>query len=88
MNRYVWIIWLGGGILGYVGGDMILDDPVLLRWLDGAGPWLKHGVPVIMALLLTALGWWLSRRGRRVAIRSGIANAGPSDVSSGTRRER
>ena len=88
MNRYVWIIWLGGGILGYVGGDMILDDPVLLRWLDGAGPGLKHGVPVIVALLLTALGWWLSRRGRRVAIRSGIANAGPSDVSSGTRRER
>ncbi len=29
MNRYVWIIWLGGGILGYVAAEMILDDPIV-----------------------------------------------------------
>src|SRR6058998_1940664 len=31
MNRFVWIIWVGGGILGYVAGEMILDDGSLAR---------------------------------------------------------
>ena len=26
MNRYVWIVWLGGGFLGYVAAEMALDD--------------------------------------------------------------
>jgi len=25
MNRYVWIVWLGGGLLGYVAGEMIME---------------------------------------------------------------
>src|SRR5262245_13224070 len=28
MNRHAWVIWVGGGILGYVAGDMMLEDPV------------------------------------------------------------
>jgi predicted tellurium resistance membrane protein TerC len=27
MNRFRWIVWLGGGVLGYVAGEMILKDP-------------------------------------------------------------
>src|SRR5437660_10250027 len=34
MNRFAWIIWIGGGILGYVAGEMILKDKILPRWLD------------------------------------------------------
>ena len=29
MTRHAWIIWVGGGILGYVAGEMITDDPVV-----------------------------------------------------------
>ena len=36
MNRFIWIIWIGGGILGYVAGEMIMEDAMLIRWLDGA----------------------------------------------------
>src|SRR5262249_52103502 len=36
MARYTWIIWAGGGILGYVAGEMITDDPVVRRWLGSA----------------------------------------------------
>ena len=33
MTRHAWIIWFGGGILGYVAGEMITDDPVFRGWL-------------------------------------------------------
>src|SRR5881409_3012843 len=36
MNRVPWIIWLGGAVLGYVAGDMILDDEALRSLLGDA----------------------------------------------------
>jgi YjbE family integral membrane protein len=62
MNRYPWIIWLGGGLLGYVAGDMILEDPVLVDWLGTQAPALEYPVPVTLAAGLTGIGWWLARR--------------------------
>jgi YjbE family integral membrane protein len=64
MNRYVWIIWLGGGILGYVGGDMILEDPVVSSRLGAFAHALQYPVPLTLAALVTAIGWWLTRRSR------------------------
>src|SRR2546422_536468 len=43
MNRFVWIIWVGGGILGYVAGEMILDDGSLARFIDHAPPGVARG---------------------------------------------
>ena len=47
MNRFTWIIWLGGGVLGYFAGEMILRDRALDRWL---GPWpgWVEAVPVLL----------------------------------------
>ncbi len=62
MNRYPWIIWAGGGLLGYVAGDMILEDPVVLDWLGRLAHSLEYPVPGALAVILTLLGWWLARR--------------------------
>ena len=62
MNRYPWIIWLGGGLLGYVAGDMILEDPIVIDWLGARAAALEYPVPVTLAAGLTGIGWWLSRR--------------------------
>jgi len=62
MNRYPWIIWAGGGLLGYVAGDMILEDPLLVNWLGAAGPALEYPVPVTLATVLMGVGWWRARR--------------------------
>ena len=64
MNRYIWIVWLGGGVLGYVAGDMALKDPVVQRALGDAAPVLHHVVPIVLGALITALGWWRARPGR------------------------
>ena len=64
MNRFTWIIWLGGGVLGYFAGEMILRDHALERWV---GPWPEwlHAAPVLVALVIAALGWRFAQNGRK-----------------------
>ena len=63
MNRYPAIIWVGGGVLGFVAGEMLLDDPVVLRALgQGLDAGLKLPVAIAMAGTLTAIGWRLSQK--------------------------
>jgi predicted tellurium resistance membrane protein TerC len=66
MNRYAWIVWLGGGILGYVAGEMILKDRLVHGWLgNGLAGMLHYALPLILGGVITALGWWLARGQRR-----------------------
>ena len=75
MNRYAWIVWVGGGILGKVAGQMILEDRLVRDWpwahgfeydLPGRlGSVSLHPLPMGLAVILTILGWWLSRRPHR-----------------------
>ena len=64
MNRFTWIIWLGGGMLGYFAGEMILRDRALERWF---GPWPEwlHAAPIMLALVIGALGWRFAQNGRK-----------------------
>jgi len=62
MNRFEWIVWLGGGVLGWVAGEMIIKDTIVRSWTQawiGVLPW---GAPGVLAVALTALGWMLARR--------------------------
>jgi len=64
MNRLTWIVWLGGGVLGYFAGDMMLRDQAVERWLGPLPGWLEAG-PVLLALLTAALGWRFAQNGRK-----------------------
>src|SRR5437899_1728850 len=64
MNRFTWIIWLGGGILGYVGGEMILSDRSLAGFVDAGAAGLAL-LPLLPAVALVALGWWSSLQNGR-----------------------
>jgi len=67
MNRYVWIVWLGGGLLGYVAGEMIMEDPVVVRALGEAAPFLHRAVPIAVGAVVTALGWRMAQ-GKRAKV--------------------
>jgi YjbE family integral membrane protein len=64
MERFAWVVWIGGGVLGYVAGEMFFADPVVGRWVDGAPP-LAYVVSTLLGLAIAAVGWWgeRSRRG-------------------------
>jgi YjbE family integral membrane protein len=61
MARHAWIIWLGGGILGYVAGEMITDDPIVRGWLGGHADLVDDPLSIALAALIGTLGWWLAR---------------------------
>ena len=38
MDRFRWIVWLGGGVLGWVAGELVVDDAIIrgLDWVVGS----------------------------------------------------
>ena len=61
MNRWAWIVWLGGGFLAYVAVEMIFEDKAIVGWLGATGHQLKMPVSVTVGVIVTALGWGLAR---------------------------
>jgi YjbE family integral membrane protein len=58
MNRYVWIIWLGGGILGYVAAEMVLEDPIVTAWLGDLARVVGVAAPLALGAAVAVVGWW------------------------------
>ena len=56
MNRFPVIITLGGGILGWVAGEMLVTDPAIAEWVNGQAHWLHSFAPAMGALLVVAIG--------------------------------
>ena len=61
MNRYPWMVYLGAGILGKVGGDMVFADPFVQHLLHPSTA-LRYGVDAALVVLLVATGMFLKRR--------------------------
>jgi YjbE family integral membrane protein len=61
MGRFTWIVWLGGGILGYYSGKLILEDRVVHQILGDLANVLHYPLPIFLGVLLTVLGWWFAQ---------------------------
>ena len=64
MNRYAWIIWAGGGVLGEVAGDMMIHDRVIHEWLGTTADLINYPLRIMLFVAITALGWRLAQRER------------------------
>ena len=64
MNRFTWIVWLGGGVLGYFAVEMILRDHAVARWLGPLPEWVD-AAPVLVGFAIAALGWRLGNGSRK-----------------------
>jgi YjbE family integral membrane protein len=61
MNKYPIILWLGAGILGKVGGEMMITDP----WVGGLlnpPKWFEYVVMAFFVVFVCGLSKWLSMR--------------------------
>ena len=61
MAHHAWIIWIGGGVLGYVAGEMMTDDPLVRAWLGTHADTIDDPLSLLLAVGLALLGWWLAR---------------------------
>lgn len=61
IDRFPVIIYLGGGLLGYVAGEMLVSDATLHGALE-ALPWMHGVLPVVTALTVVMVGKWLALR--------------------------
>jgi len=61
MTRHEWIVWIGGGVLGYVAGEMMANDPIVERWLGHAAEAADQWLSIVLGVFVLGLGWWLGR---------------------------
>lgn len=62
MDRYPVIIVLGGALLGFVAGEMLLTDMLVKAWAETWPHWLHWLVPALAAVLVVVVGKWLAAR--------------------------
>lgn len=67
MSRYPWIVWVGGGVLGWVAGSMMFEDHFVQAQIGPLAGRLRKPVGLALAVVITALGWWLARGASRHA---------------------
>jgi YjbE family integral membrane protein len=57
MDRFRWIVWLGGGVLGWVAGELAITD-TLVRASIGSWDSILHWLlPSLLAATAVMLGW-------------------------------
>ncbi|MBI5006932.1 MAG: TerC family protein [Nitrosomonadales bacterium] len=61
IDRYPFIIYAGGALLGYVAGEMLVTESALKPLMD-AHHYLHWLLPAACALFVLAMGWWLAMR--------------------------
>ena len=61
MDRYPLIVYLGAAVLGKVGGEMIMTDPVVFQWVEPE-PGLVRSVEVLMAVGVIGVALLLRKR--------------------------
>ncbi|HLM12500.1 MAG TPA: TerC family protein [Reyranella sp.] len=64
LNRFPIIVIAGGGLLGYIAGEVLATDPAYVEWLAARIPNHKTWFEIGGAVLTVALGYWLQRRAR------------------------
>jgi YjbE family integral membrane protein len=74
MDAHPWIVWLGGGLLGYVAGSLILDDKRVVEWSGGQAFREPHPLQIVLAVACTVFGWW-GHRVRRARERAHLPPA-------------
>jgi YjbE family integral membrane protein len=62
LDRFPIVIALGAGLLGWIAGGLMIDDPFIDRWPALNVPGVDYAAHAAGALLVLAIGWYFRRR--------------------------
>jgi len=64
IERMPLLVPAGGGLLGYIAGDLATDDPVVAPWIESSASMVDWLAPFIGIAIVVIPGLWLARRRR------------------------
>jgi len=67
IERLPWLVIAGGGLLGYIAGEIAAADTAVKPWIDEHAPSLHYIAPAAGILIVVAVGVWLMRKNRSEA---------------------
>jgi len=62
IERLPLLIVAGGGLLGYVAGEMIVEDPAIHDWVASQGKWPHWALPIAGIVLVIVVAKWIEHR--------------------------
>ena len=62
IERFPIIVVAGGGLLGWIAGEMIVTDTAIAAWVDANAHWLHWVGPVAGVVIVVGVAKWLQRR--------------------------
>jgi len=64
ITRFPMLVLAGGGLLGYIAGEMMVEDPAVAPWIAANASQLPALAPAVGLVLVVGVGWGLTRRRR------------------------
>ncbi len=62
IERYPIVIWIGGALLGWIAGGMMITDVWVVRTFGAPAMWVKYAADLIGVLFVVGLAKWLLAR--------------------------
>ena len=62
IERFPILVVAGGGLLGFVAGEMMVTDTAIADWIDARAAWLHWAAPVAGIVIVVTVAKWLQRR--------------------------
>jgi predicted tellurium resistance membrane protein TerC len=65
IERFPVLIVAGGGLLGFVAGELMIEDSAIVDWVHTHAAWLSWAAPIAgIALVVAPAKWMQARRSR------------------------
>jgi predicted tellurium resistance membrane protein TerC len=65
MARFPVVIALGAALLGWIAGDIMVDDPAIAKWIGANAEWLRHWHAASIIGAVVVIGFGLGHRAAR-----------------------